>query len=321
MGWMPKPAAPKYRTTNWSEYNAALKRRGSLEIWFDPGMAWLAAANTLPGRLQRFSDSAIELCLTLKVLFGLALRQVTGLVTSLLKDLLSEVEGLAKLDWPVPDYTTLCRRQKTLAVTFGGRPSSGGLHSLVDSTGIEMTGEGEWKTRKHGASCRRQWRRVHLGIDADTMEIRAIEITTNEVGDAPVLPDLLAQIPANERIATVGADGAYDTRKCHAAIAERHAEAIIPVRRNGQPWKEEGPGIDARNEALRAIKRLGRKIWKKWSGYHRRSLVETKMHCFKLLGPRVVSRTLDRQTTELKVRAKVLNRFSQIGSATTVCIA
>ena len=239
MARMPKPATPKYRTTNWSEYNAALKRRGSREIWFDPGMAWLATADSRPGRPKRFSDSAIELCLTLKVLFGLALRQVTGLVASLLK--------LAKLDWPVPDHTTLCRRQKTLAVTFGGRPSSGGLHLLVDSTGIKMTGEGEWKTRKHGASCRRQWRKVHLGIDAKTMEIRAIEITTNEVGDAPVLPDLLAQIPPNERIAIVGAGGAYDTRKCHAAIAERHAEAVIPVRQNGQPWKEDGPGVDARN--------------------------------------------------------------------------
>ena len=159
---------------------------------------------------------------------------------------------------------------------------------------------------------------MHLGIDAETMEIRAIEITTNEVGDTPVLSDLPAQIPPNERIAIVGADGAYETRKCHAAITERHAEAVIPVRRNGQPWKEDGPGVDARNEALRAIKRLGRKIWKKCSGYHRRSLVETKMHCFKLLGPRVASRTLDRQTTELKVRAKVLNRFSRIGSPTTI---
>jgi hypothetical protein len=133
----------------------------------------LATADSRPGRPQRFSDSAIELCLTLKVLFGLALRQVTGLVASLLK--------LAKLDWPVPDYTTLCRRQKTLAVTVGGLPSSGGLHLLVDSTGIKMTGEGEWKTRKHAASCRRQWRRVHLGIDAETMEIRAIEITPTKL--------------------------------------------------------------------------------------------------------------------------------------------
>lgn len=276
-------------------------------------MDWLAAPRGRPGRPRRFSDSAIELCLTLKALFNLPLRQVTGLVASLIK--------LVGLDWPVPDYTTLCRRQKTLAVGLGGRHSSGGLHLLVDSTGIKMMGEGEWKTRKHGASYRRQWRKVHLGIDAGTQDIRAIEVTTNAIGDAPTLPDLLAQIPEGEQILSVGGDGAYDTRACHAAIAERGADAVIPVRRNGQPWTKDGPSVDARNEALRATKRLGRPIWKKWSDYHRRSLVETKMHCFKLLGQRVASRTFDRQITELKVRAAILNRFSEIGIPTTVRIA
>jgi IS5 family transposase len=273
-------------------------------------MQWLSAPCGRPGRPARFSNSAIELCLTLKALFNLPLRQATGLVASLLK--------LADLDWPVPDYTTLCRRQKTLPVALGGRPSSGGLHLLVDSTGIKMMGEGEWKTRKHGASYRRQWRKVHIGINAETLDIRAIEVTTNAIGDAPTLPDLLAQIPADETILSVGGDGAYDTKGCYAAIAEREAQAIIPVRRNGRPWKEDGPGAAARNETLRAIKRLGRTIWKKWSGYHRRSLVETKMHCFKLLGQRVAARTFDRQITELKVRAAILNRFSQIGTPNTI---
>ena len=262
---------------------------------------------------MRFSDSAIRVCLTLKLVFRLPLRQVTGLVASLLK--------LAKLDWPVPDYTTLCRRQKTLTVSLSGRASASGLHLLVDSTGIKMMGEGEWKTRKHGASYRRQWRKVHLGIDAETLEIRAIKVTTNAIGDAATLPDLLAQIPTAERITIVGGDGAYDTKKCRAAIAARGADAIIPVRRGGQPWKKGAPGADARNETLRAIRRFGRTIWKKWSGYHRRSLVETKMHCFKLLGERVASRTFDRQITELKIRATVLNRFSQIGTPTTIRIA
>jgi hypothetical protein len=310
---MPKPAPPKYRTTNWSAYNAALKQRGSLDVWFDPEMQWLSAPCGRRGRPARFSDSAIELCLTLKVLCNLPLRQATGLVASLLK--------LADLDWPVPDYTTLCRRQKTLPVMLGGRPSLGGLHLLVDSTGIKRMGEGEWKTRKHGASYRRQWRKVHIGIDAETLDIRAIEITTNAVGDAPVLPDLLAQIPTDEPISSVGGDGAYDTKKCHAAITARGADAIIPVRRSGRPWKEDGPGAIARNETLRAMKRLGRTIWKKWSGYHRRSLVETKMHCFKLLGQRVMARTFDRQITELKVHAAILNRFSKIGTPNTVHIA
>ncbi len=249
----------------------------------------------------------------LKGLLNLPLRQATGLVASLLR--------LADLDWPVPDYTTLCRRQKTLPVMLGGRPNSGGLYLLVDSTGIKMMGEGEWKTRKHGASYRRQWRKVHIGIDAETLDIRAIEVTTNAIGDAPVLPDLLAQIPEDEQISHVGGDGAYDTRKCHAAIAARGARAVIVVRCNGRPWKEDGRGAAARNETLRAIKRLGRTIWKKWSGYHRRSLVETKMHCFKLLGQRVMARTFDRQITELKVRAAILNRFSQIGTPNTVRVA
>jgi hypothetical protein len=276
-------------------------------------MAWFAVRDGRAGRPLRFSDRAIEFCLTLKGLFQLPLRQVTGLVTSLLR--------MAGLDWPVPDYTTLCRRQRILFVDLGGRSSSDGLHLLVDSTGIKMMGEGEWKTRKHGASRRRQWRKIHIGIDAQTLDIRAIEVTTNAAGDAPTLPDLLAQIPDEERIVSVGGDGAYDTRDCHAAIAECGADPIIPVRRNGKIWTRDGPDVDARNETLRATKYLGRTIWKKWSGYHRRSLVETKMHCFKLLGQRVAARTFDRQLTEIKVRAAILNRFSEIGTPNTVRVA
>jgi hypothetical protein len=123
-----------------------------------------------------------------------------------------------------------------------------------------------------------------LGIDAETLEIRAIEETSNREGDAQVLPALLNQIPADERIESVSGDCAYDTKKAHVAISERNAEAIIPVRKNGKPWKENTAGAKARNETLRAIQRLGRATWKKWSGYHRRSLVETKMRCLKLLG-------------------------------------
>ena len=134
------------------------------------------------------------------------------------------------------------------------------------------------------------------------------------------LHSLLAQIPEDERIFSVGGDGAYDARACHAAIAARGADAVIPVRRNGRPWTKDGLGVDARNEALRATKRLGRTIWKTRSDDHRRSLVETKMHCFKLLGQRVVARAFDRQITELKVRTAVLNRYSEIGTAVTVGI-
>ena len=136
-----------------------------------------------------------------------------------------------------------------------------------------------------------------------------------------MLPELLAQIPSHEVITAVGGDGAYDTKGCHAAIAARGAAALIPTRKNGQPWKENTPGARARNETLRATRRLGRTIWKRWSHYHRRSLVETKMRCFKLLGERVMARDFDRQVAELQVRAAVLNRFTRLGTPVTVRVA
>ena len=306
---MNKPLSPTYCTTNWRPYNAALRQRGSLSIWFDREMQWLAAPTGKRGRRPVFSDAAIQTCLTLKALFGLPLRQVTGLVASLLK--------LAGLDWPVPDYSTLCRRQKGLRVAIPHRPGTGALHLLIDSTGIKAEGDGEWCAKKHGPSKPRQWRKVHLGIDAETLEIRAIEVTGAGVGDAPMLPELLDQIADDQPICKVSADGAYDTRACHAAIASRSAIAVIPTRRNGRPWKEDTPGARARNDILRTTNRLGRKVWRRWSGYHRRSLVETKMHCFKLLGERIRSRDFDRQVAELQIRAAILNRFTALGTPIT----
>ncbi len=302
----------KYKTTNWADYNASLKARGSLTVWLDKDMQWYATVSGKRGRQRTFSDAAIQFCLSIKCLFGLALRQSLGLVESLLR--------LAGLDWRVPDFSTVCRRQKDLSVKLPYRPSTTALDLLVDSTGIKFLGEGEWKCKKHGAEYRRQWRKVHLAIDARTLDIRAIEVTDNGTGDAPMLPELLSQIPPDEPIASVGGDGAYDTKACHAAIALRNAQAIIPPRKNARAWKGTQVGASSRNEALRACQRLGRRIWKKWSGYHRRSLVETKMNCFKRLGERVMARTFERQVTELHIRVALLNRFSQLGRPVTVAL-
>jgi IS5 family transposase len=304
----------QYRTTNWKAYNEALKSRGDLTMWLDRDMQWTHGQRSgKRGRSRLFTDAAIQFCLTIKNLFGLALRQATGMVQSLLK--------LAGLDWATPDYTTLCKRQRELKVQISYRPSRAGLHLLVDSTGLKMMGEGEWKTKKHGAEYRRQWRKLHLGIDAETMEIRALEVTPNSVGDAPMLPALLGQIDPEEAVLSVSGDGAYDTKGCHEAIALRQAQAIIPVRKNARPWKENRSGAAVRNEILRATERLGRAIWKRWSGYHRRSLVETKMRCVKLLGERVMARDFKRQVAELQVRAAILNRFTQLGTPETVLVA
>ena len=217
----------------------------------------------------------------------------------------------------MPDFSTLSRRQKTLKVNIPYRGSDGPLHLLIDSTGIKVEGEGEWHARKHGGPKRRVWRKIHLGIDEETLEVRAVEVTGSHIGDAPVLPDLLNQIPAYEQISSVTADGAYDTRKCHDAIADRGARAVIPPRKNAKPWKTVTAGAVARNEALRASKYLGRALWRRWSGYHRRSRVETKMHCVKLLGQRLMARDFDRQVAELQVRIAVLNGYTALGIPVT----
>ena len=136
-----------------------------------------------------------------------------------------------------------------------------------------------------------------------------------------MLPELLAQIPDDEPIASVSADGAYDTRDCLDAIARRGAQAVIPPRKNASLWKLASPGSAHRNEAVLACKRFGWPLWKVWSGYHRRILVETKMHCFKRLGEPVVARTFERQVVEPQIRVALLNRFSQLGRPQTVVAA
>ena len=299
----------QYKTTNWSAYNDSLKRRGSLSVWFDSEMVWGPPPSGKRGGQQSFSDAAIQACLTLKVLFGMPLRQTTGFVQSLLR--------LVELDWVVPDFSTLCRRQKTLNVSLPYRGGTGPLNLLIDSTDIKAEGEGEWNARKHGGPKRRIWRKIHIGIDEETLEVRAVEVTTSNVGDAPMLPELLNQIPADQTIGSVTADKAYDTRKCHEAIAARNANAVIPPRKNAKPWKPTSARAIARNEAVSASRYLGRTIWRRWSGYHRRNRVETKMHCVKLLGQSLMARDFDRQVAEIQIRVALLNRYTALGIPVT----
>ena len=289
-------------------------------------MTWLAPHDGSPGRPAVFSDAAIQFCLTIKVLFKLPLRQTTGMVASLLQ--------MTNLDWAVPDDTTLCRRQKTLAVQIPYRRADGPLKLLVDSTGIKFLGDGEWQARKHGIQGRRQslpgngllanrerGRKVHLAMDTATSDISAVEFTPSSDGDSPALQELLDQIPEGEEIGTVTTDGAYDTRRCHTAIIDRQATAIIPIRKNGRPWKEDCPAARARNETLRATRHYGRAFWKRWTGYHARSRIEAKMRCLKSFGERIMARDPDRQTAEIQIRIAVLNRFSALGTAEIVRVA
>ena len=228
---------------------------------------------------------------------------------------------LCGLDWTAPDYSSLCRRQKHIDIAISYQKSCDGLHLLIDSTGLKFLVEGEWKRKKHQSEYRRQWRKLHIGIDAKTLQIRAVQLTTNNVSDSQVLGDLLAQIPLDEQIDSVYTDGAYDTKYCRQVISDRQAHAVIPPRKNAKPWKDKQSRSIERNELLKTVKRLGRVIWKKWSGYHRRSLVETKMHCIKLLGDKLSARSFQSQVNEIHARVAVLNKFTELGRPHTQVVS
>lgn len=180
---MNKPTPKIYCTTNWSSYNRAFINRGNLTVWFDSETQWYAYLKGKHGRNQTYSDTCIQCCLMIKSLFRFSLRMVTGFVQSLIK--------LYGLDWTAPDYSTICRRQKHIDIQVSYEKSCNGLHLLVVSTGLKFLGEGEWKRKKHHPEYRRQLRKLHIGIDAKTLQIRAVQLTTINVGDSQVLGDLL----------------------------------------------------------------------------------------------------------------------------------
>lgn len=332
-----RPAAPSknkatkrvYRTRNWKEYNQALVQRGDVTLWIDQAVldAWLNRERTgQRGASNTYSDLAIETGLTLRAVFHLPLRATQGMLASLLRLLPgttgADATGADATGAPVraPDYSTLSRRAKTLDVALS-RPVSGEpVHLVVDSTGCKIYGEGEWKVRQHGWAKRRTWRKLHLGVDEATGEVLAATLSTNNVGDGEVLPDLLDQVC--EPIGQVSGDGGYDQRDCYEAVRQRQEEQAYPIgtsippRRGARIWQHgntKGERL-ARDENVRRIREVGRKRWKEESGYHRRSLAETTMMRLKSrFGDKLQSRTLATQATEAFVRCKALNRMTRLG--------
>jgi hypothetical protein len=158
-------------------------------------------------------------------------------------------------------------------------------------------------------------------MDTTTSDIHAVELTPSRDGESPIMPELLRQIPEDEQICTVTADGAYDTRRCHTAIIDRQATPIIPIRKNGRPWKEDCTAAICRNETPRATRHYGRAFWKRWTGYHAGSRIEAKMRCRKAFGERIAAKDPDRQPAEIQIRIAPINRFNALGTAEIVGVA
>ena len=314
---MPKdtllPSQPKvvYRIKNSPEYNPGLIERGNVTVWMDERM-FLLVLQTPGRRGRRVQRHGNPDALTLKSVYRLPLRALQGFTTSL--------QRLAMPDWVVPNYSTLRRRAKSLRVTLPVLRKAGeAVHLLVDSTGLNLFNEGEWKVRKHGYSKRRSWRKVHLALDAKTGQVCAVLMTHRDVDDASVLPELLGQLPPQTNEEIVGGDGAYDSQAARAAIAGCGAMALVPAVKGTVQWPASQAGASERNADIDHIAQSGRQDWKDKSGYHCRSLVENLMYRLKTLtGYRLWARDMDVQDAEVAVRVGILNRMMVLARPNSV---
>jgi hypothetical protein len=303
-----QPTQQTYRIRNWPEDNAALIQRGSFTLWLDEAMIEHGRHTEKSGRRgasNTDSDLAIPCALTLEAVSRLPLRATRGFLSSRLH--------LMPAPLTTPHYSTGCPRPATRDVRIPRTPSTEARHRGVDSTGLKGFGEGEWKVRQHGYTQRRTWRKRHVAVDEATQEIVATLTTPHAVGDSAGRPRLLDPVPAP--IDQVSADGSYDSRDGHEAIAPRHARAASPPRDNAPPWKPKPDGtMPPRTVLLARLGQIGLAQWKQESGYHRRRLAETAMFRLEtLFGAQLQARTFDAQVAEAYVRCAALNVMTRLG--------
>jgi hypothetical protein len=305
----------RHRVTNWAAYEAGLRARGGLTVWFtaEAVEAWRAEPRTGRGGQARYSALAVTTALTLRAVFRLALRQTEGLIGSIL--------ALLGLDLAVPDHTTLSRRAGTLEVA---RPRRGRepAHLLVDSTGLKLCGPGEWLEEKHGTKRRRAWRVLHLATDADTGRIVASALTDRDADDGSQVGPLLDRMGG--AVASFTADGAYDRNDVYGEVAARHpgAAVVVPPRSSAVPSDTAETAPTQRDRHIGIIAERGRLGWQKASGYNRRALVEADIARFKrVIGDGLRSHTDGRQATEVAIAVQVLNRMLELGRPEYVRLA
>ena len=305
----------KYKTTNWSSYNASLCQRGSVNLLLSASLysVWkeIDPSKKRVGE-KMYPDVIIEICLTLGQVYHLPLRQTTGFIKSLFT--------LMSLDLSIPDYTTLCRRKGNLNVKVSHRTSQQSIDIVVDSTGLKVYGEGEWKVRKHGVSKRRTWQKLHLGIDGCTQEVVSVVLTNNSVADAHVVEDLFKGCA--KKVKSFCGDGTYDTDKVRKILSNGKIKQKIPPQRNAVLSKKKEKHLVQRDQAINRIKGIGRKEWKKEIEYHQRSLNETAMFRYKTsIGASLKARKMDKQINEVKIGCHILNVFRSCGMPNSVKFA
>src|ERR687883_64619 len=294
-----------HKVTNWPAYDASLRQRGSLTVWFtdEAVEAWAAEPRMTRGGQPWYSALAILTALTLRAVFRLAFRQTEGLIGSII--------GLLGLTLRVPDHTTLSRRAATVDVPRPRRPGTDAgrddepMHLLVDSTGLKLCGAGEWLVEKHGTRARRSWRKLHLGVDADTGRIVASALTGHDAEDGAQVDPLLDQVEGP--VASLTGDGAYDQAGAYASVAERHPEAavIVPPRATATPRDTAATAPTQRDRHLRQIVEHGRMAWQKASGDTKRARAEAAISRYKrVIGDGLRSHAEGRRAIEVAVAVR-----------------
>ena len=310
----------KYRIRNWRDYNRSLVNRGSLTFWISEDLLanWIERKKTgSRGASPRYTEAAIVAMAQVKFVFHQAGRQTCGLVASIFK--------LLKVSLPVPDHSTFSRRMAGVEVGLPVKPSQKPRHLVIDSTGLKVYGEGEWKVRTHGVSKRRTWRKLHLCLDAATGEILVAGASENSVSDCQMFPEMLRSIAEEEEIEQISADGSYDRRKVYDALNQRGLKrAAIPPRRGAKIWQHGNSRKERliRDENLRAVRKKGRAKWKREANYHRRSLAETGVFRFKqIFTDKLQSRNQENQFQEMIIKCAALNRMTHLGMPDSYKIA
>ena len=298
-----------FKVQNWAAYEAGLRRRDSLTLWIEDGALkhWQTSGS---GGQARYTDAAIQTSLMVRTAFKLALRQTEGLMASVLR--------LMDLTISAPDHTTVSRRATTLPVIQPAQVPQGPLHVLIDSTGLQVYGAGQWLEAKHGAKSRRTWRKLPLAVDAASGMIVAQTLTDQDADDPSQVAPLLDQIDGE--IAKLTADGAYDGTPTYQTIATHGTdiEVVIPPRSTAVPSGEVDPPTQ-RDRHLAMITERGRLAWQAATGYGQRALVETTMGRYKtLIGPRLRSRGFAAQQTEAAIGGAVLKRMLTAGRPNSV---
>ena len=288
-------AKQKFKITNWPTYNKALINRGSITFWLDDEaiQAWYETATpSSRGRPQRYSDLAITTVLVIKRVFRLTLRAAQGFIDSIF--------SLMNVPLRCPDYSCVSRRAKSVNVSFKTFTRGEIAHLVIDSTGLKVFGEGEWKVKKHGKERRRIWRKLHLAVDSNTHEIICADLSLNNVTDSEAFPGLI--------------------RLCHDELRRKKISALIPPRKGAGYW----PGEYAdRNRAVANQRLTGSNArWKWTTDYNRRSIAETAMYRVKqLFGGSLTLRDYDGQVAEAMALVRALNKMTKAGMPESVRIA